>query len=44
MEPQKHFLFHIFRMDKADNPMPANRAAAVLQAIRAILADGASKD
>ena len=30
----QHYLFHIFRMDKADNPMPDNRAASLLQLLK----------
>lgn len=29
-----HFLYHIFRMDKAENPMPPSRAETVLQYVK----------
>lgn len=31
---QRHFLFHVFRMDKEENPMPTNQAEALLQRLR----------
>ena len=29
-----HFLFHIFRMDKAETPMPKNKAAELFQLLK----------
>ena len=31
---EHHFLFHIFRMDKAENPMPKNKAAELFQLLK----------
>ena len=33
-QPHRHFLFHIFRLDKAENPMPENKAASLLCLIK----------
>lgn len=38
-DKRHHFLFHIFRMDKEENPMPSNRADLVLQLLKSIFAD-----
>ena len=34
---QHHFLFHIFRMDKAENPLPPNQAETMLQRLKKLL-------
>jgi len=39
-----HFLFHIFRMDKAENPMPKNRAEALLQYLKSVVAGVSRKN
>ena len=31
-----HFLYHIFKMDKAAHPMPENRVAGLLQQLKNI--------
>ena len=31
---QHHFLFHIFRMDKAEHPMPEHRAVRLLSRLK----------
>ena len=33
---QHHYLFHIFRMDKAENPMPESRAETLLKCLRTV--------
>ena len=33
-EKPQHFLFYIFKMDREENPMPDDRAAALLQRVR----------
>ena len=35
-ESPKHFLFYIFQMDQKENPMPEERAEALLQRVRCI--------
>ena len=34
-----HFLFHIFRMDKAENPMPQNQAETLLHYLKSVFMD-----
>ncbi len=41
---QHHFLFHIFRMDKAENPMPQNRAELLLQYLKNVFMDNTTKE
>lgn len=36
-EKKYHFLFHIFRMDKAENTLPAKQAETMLQRLRKLL-------
>ena len=36
---EHHFLFHIFRMDKEENPMPQNRAEPLLRYLKKVFAD-----
>ena len=33
---QRHFLFHIFRMDKAENPMPKPQVESLMQYLKNI--------
>ena len=35
-ETQRHFLFHIFRMDKAENPMPQKQAENLLRYLKSV--------
>ena len=39
-----HFLFHIFRMDKAENPMPQNQATALLHYLKSVFMDNTTTD
>lgn len=39
---QHHFLFHIFRMDKEENPMPTARAEILMKLLRSIFTDNAN--
>lgn len=32
----KHFLYHIFRMDKAENPMPEEKKQSLLRWLQSI--------
>ena len=34
-----HFLFHIFKMDKAENPMPQNQAERLLHYLKSVFMD-----
>lgn len=34
---EHHFLFHIFRLDRAENPMPRSRAESLLQYLKHFL-------
>ena len=36
-EKQHHFLFHIFRMDQAENPMPPKRAESLFNYLMHVL-------
>ena len=31
---EHHFLFHIFRLDREENPMPRTRAESLLQCLK----------
>ena len=37
--PQHHFLFHIFRLDKAEHPMPPQRSAPLLSKLLRVFKD-----
>ena len=39
-----HFLFHIFKMDKAENPMPQNQAENLLHYIKSVFMDNTTTD
>ena len=39
-----HFLFHIFRMDKAENPMPQNRVEILLHYLKSVFMDNTTND
>lgn len=39
-----HFLFHIFRMDKAENPMPRNQAETLLHYLKSVFMDNTTTD
>ena len=38
-----HFLFHIFRLDKELHPMPGQQAERLLQYLKQVFSDPASK-
>ena len=39
-----HFLFHIFRMDKTENPMPQSRAETLLHYLKSVFMDNTTND
>ena len=39
-----HFLFHIFQMDQAENPMPQNQAEALLHYLKRLLTDNTTTE
>jgi hypothetical protein len=39
-----HFLFHIFRMDKAENPMPQNQAERLLHYLKSVFMDNTKNE
>ena len=39
-----HFLFHIFKRDKAENPMPQNRAETLLHYLKSVFMDNTTND
>ena len=41
---QHHYLFHIFRMDKDENPMPQNKVESLLQYLKNVLTDNTTKN
>ena len=42
-QKQHHFLFHIFRLDKAQNPMPSDRIKSLLRYLKKVLSDSTKK-
>ena len=42
-ENRHHFLYHIFRMDKAENPMPGNRALPLRQLLKQVFQERGEK-
>ena len=36
---QHHFLFHVFKMDKAEHPMPKNQADSLMQYLKNVVVD-----
>lgn len=38
-----HFLYHIFRMDKAENPMPHSRALSLGQLLKQVFRERGEK-
>ena len=43
-EKKHHFLFYLFKMDKDENPMPKNRAEALLRYLKQAIAVGSRKN
>ena len=43
-EKGRHFLFHIFRIDKEENPMPLPQANALLQFLRTVFTDNTNNE
>ena len=43
-EPRRHFLYHIFRMDKAEHPMPPRRAEETRQNVTGAITDKHKKE
>ena len=43
-EAKRHFLFHIFRLDKAENPMPQNQAEILLHYLKSVFMDNTTND
>ena len=41
---EHHFLFHIFRMDREENPMPLLRAESLLLYLKDLFAAGPKKE
>ena len=41
---QHHFLFHIFKMDKAENPMPQKTMEALLHYLKSVFMDNKAND
>ena len=41
---EHHFLFHIFRLDREENPMPRNRAESLLQCLKQLFAAEPKKE
>ena len=41
---EHHFLFHIFRLDREENPMPRNRAESLLQSLKQLFTTGPKKE
>lgn len=39
-----HFLFHVFRMDKAANPMPPGRVNTLLHCLKCVYLDKTKKE
>ena len=39
-----HFLFHIFKKDKAEHPMPQNQAATLLHYLKSVFMDNTTTD
>lgn len=39
-----HFLFHIFKMDKAENPMPQSQAETLLHYLKSVFMDNTTND
>ena len=39
-----HFLFHIFKIDKAENPMPQNQAETLLHYLKRVFMDNTTND
>lgn len=38
------FLYHIFKMDKDENPMPQNKVESLLQYLKNVLTDNTTKN
>lgn len=43
-QKKHHFLFHIFRLDKAENPMPHTRAEALLRHLKNVVTGATKKN
>lgn len=44
-EAKRHyFLFHIFKMDKAENPMPQSQAETLLHYLKSVFMDNTIND
>ena len=41
---EHHFLFHIFRLDRAENPMPRSRAESLLQYLKQFFTNEPKKE
>lgn len=41
---RNHFLFHIFRMDKDDNPMPRIRAESLMDFLKKVFQDATKNE
>jgi hypothetical protein len=39
-----HFLFHLFKMDKAENPMPKDQAESLLSYLKSVFSDKKTTD
>ena len=39
-----HFLFHIFKMDKAENPMPQSQAETLLHYLKSVFTANAKNE
>ena len=43
-QPKRHFLFHIFRMDKEEHPMPKKQADSLLVQLKTVFSDTKKKE
>ena len=41
---EHHFLFHIFRLDREENPMPRHKAESLLQYLMQLFTTGPKKE
>ena len=39
-----HFLFHLFEVDKAENPMPQKRAKTLLHYLKSVFTDNTTTE
>ena len=43
-QPKRHFLFHIFRMDKEAHPMPNKQADSLFLQLKTVFSDAKKKE